>query len=131
MPLIKWRESYSVGVSVFDEQHKKLVTLINEMFQLVRDKDDTEKILQYLDELIDYTKEHFGDEEAAMEQSGYPLIEEHKAIHADLLKQVLDFQKRVQEKSDEVSVDLYQFLREWLLTHILEEDKKYAEKLAA
>ncbi len=126
MPLIKWRDSYSVGVDKFDQEHMLLVELINEMFIIVRDRGDVATLGDAVAKLIDYTKVHFTDEEEAMEQVNYPLLEEHKKIHADLLEQVLRFQVRMDKEGEEMRTDLYKFLRDWLINHILDEDMKYS-----
>jgi len=129
MPLIKWRDSYSVGVDKFDQEHMLLVELINEMFIIVRDKGDVATLGDAVAKLIDYTKVHFTDEEEALEKINYPLLEEHKMIHADLLEQVLRFQARMDKEGEEMRTDLYKFLRDWLINHILDEDMKYSEYL--
>ena len=127
MALIKWRDSYSVGVDKFDQEHMLLVELINEMFIIVRDKGDVSTLANAVEKLIDYTKVHFSDEEEAMEKVNYPHLEEHKEIHTNLLEQVVDFQRQIEHKGEDLRTDLYKFLREWLINHILDEDMKYSE----
>jgi len=127
VPLIKWRDSYSVGVEKFDREHMLLVELVNEMFKIVRDKGDVNILSNAVAKLIDYTKVHFTDEEEALTKVNYPLLAEHKEIHADLLVQVLDFQQRLADGDEQLRTDLYKFLREWLINHILDEDMKYGK----
>lgn len=129
MPLIKWRDSYSVGVAKFDLEHKVLVELINNIYSIIRNGDD-QVIPEYeVAELISYTQAHFKGEEEAMEACGYEFSEEHKKIHAELEVEVLKFKEQLENFSDRVVSDLYLFLRNWLLNHILEEDMKYRECL--
>ncbi len=125
MPLIKWRDSYSVGVDQFDKEHAELVNIINELFVIVRDKQAVTALDSAMDRLIEYTRKHFMAEEEAMEKVDFPFLDEHKEIHIDLEQQVLDFRKQVKEKQ-EIQADLYMFLRDWLINHIVEEDKKYS-----
>ncbi|BCO08407.1 hemerythrin [Desulfolithobacter dissulfuricans] len=129
MALIKWRDSYSVGVEQFDRQHVKLVELINEIFMMVLHKKSVASLHDSIETLIEYTQVHFADEEAAMEKAGYPLLGAHKQEHAQLEQEVLMFYDRV-KNGEEVVTEFYQFLREWLLNHIVESDMKYAEYLA-
>ncbi|RUM44741.1 MAG: hemerythrin [Desulfocapsa sp.] len=137
MPLIKWRDSFSVGVQRFDDEHKVLLNIINEMFVIVRDQKSVEHLVIEINKLIQYTQEHFTEEEAAMAEVGYPALEKHKEIHKNLLKDVTVFKKRVDEGDEQAITTFYHFLRDWLLTHIIEEDMKYKpfladeEKLAA
>ena len=126
MPLIKWREAYSVDVAQFDKEHQQLVELINRMFVIVRDKDDIATISDSVARLIDYTEFHFVSEETAMEKAGFPGLEEHRRKHASLVEEITNFQQRLLTDGQSVGVEFYQFLREWLLVHIMEEDKQYA-----
>ena len=130
MPLIRWRDSFSVGVQRFDDEHKVLLDIINEMFVIVRDQKSVEHLVIEINKLIQYTQEHFTEEEAAMEAVGYPALEEHKEIHGKLLKDVTLFKKRVDEGDEEAITTFYHFLRDWLLTHIIEEDMQYKPFLA-
>lgn len=125
MPLIKWRDSFSVGVPKFDEEHKILLDILNEMFIIVRDQKDINHLNVEIDKLIQYTQDHFANEEAAMEAVGYPALDNHKTIHVKLLEDVVLFKKQVEGGDKEATTNFYHFLRDWLLTHIVEEDMQY------
>ncbi len=125
MTIIKWRDSFSVGVQMFDDEHKVLLDIINDMFIIVRDQKTVDHLDSEISKLIQYTHEHFADEEKAMEKAGYPALTEHKAIHAQLLDDVTVFKKRVEAGDEETITTFYHFLRDWLLTHIMEEDMQY------
>ena len=125
--LIKWRDSYSVGVDKFDQEHMLLVELINEMFIIVRDKGDVTTLTNAVEKLVDYTRVHFSDEEEALGKVNYPKLEEHKEIHANLLEQVVEFQEQIAAEGKDLRTDLYKFLRDWLINHILDEDMQYSE----
>jgi hemerythrin len=76
--------------------------------------------------LIDYTKVHFAHEEKLMAEHGYPDSPGHKAEHVALAKQVLDVQAKFKSGASAVlSMDVLNFLKEWLLKHIQGTDKKY------
>lgn len=130
MPIVKWRDSYSVGVKKFDDEHKVLLELINEMFVIVRDSQDVANLDVTVNKLIQYTQEHFTDEEQALEEANYPNLTDHKAIHSKLLEDVKSYKKRVDENDENAILGFYHFLRDWLLTHILEEDMQYKEYFA-
>jgi hemerythrin-like metal-binding protein len=125
MPLIKWRDSYSVGVEKFDEEHKVLLELINEMFIVVRDHKTVDHLEVMINKLIKYTKEHFSDEEEGMAEINYPHLDDHKQIHAKLLSEVTAYKKRIKHNDEEAIQGFYVFLRDWLMTHIVEEDMQY------
>lgn len=125
MPLIKWRDSYSVGVEKFDEEHKVLLELINEMFIVVRDHLTVDHLEVTINKLIQYTQEHFTDEEEGMAEVNFPQLDEHKVLHANLLNDVIAYKKRVANNDPEAIRGLYVFLRDWLMKHIVEEDMQY------
>lgn len=129
MALIKWRDTFSVGVEKFDKEHLQLLEIINDMFVIVRDKEDSAALNACLDKLLEYTVFHFNSEEAAMEEANYPDLDEHRKIHEDLKEQAVAFVERVKTEGEEVRTEFNHFVREWLLDHIMVEDKKYSEYL--
>ncbi len=131
MTIIKWRDSYSVGVVRFDLEHKVLVELINHIYSIIRNGNDQTVPEYEITELIRYTQAHFKGEEETMERCGYEFLEDHRKIHAELEVKVLKFKEQLHNCSDRVVSALYLFLRDWLLKHILEEDMKYKECLSA
>jgi len=131
MPLIKWRDSYSVNNEEIDQEHMKLVELINEMFCVVRDRKGVNSINNAMDDIIHYTEIHFADEEAILAKIKFPSLEEHQLKHRELIEQVTEFKQRLNTEGEGIRPDFYKFLRGWLINHILEEDMKYSEYITA
>jgi hemerythrin len=131
MVLIKWRDSYSVDIEQIDHQHELLVKLINDMFEVVRDKETNMSPSSQISTLIEYTQEHFDYEEKFLEQAGYEFLDHHKKIHKELVQEVMDLRDLIEKNTDGVSSDLYSFLRNWLVNHILKEDMQYKDCLSA
>lgn len=129
MALIKWRDSYSVGVEKFDKEHLKLVELVNDMYVIVRDKGDAVALNACIDGVVEYTQFHFASEEEAMEKANYPGLDEHKKIHAELVEQVVAFLERLKTEGEGIRTEFYHFLRKWLVDHMVGEDQKYTEYL--
>jgi len=126
MALIEWSENYSVGVASLDEQHKRLVELINRLHQAMLDGQGRSVVHEILDALIDYTKVHFSTEEKLMESHGYPDLEAQRAQHTDLVRQVAEFQEKEKSGRLTLSMELISFLRDgWLVKHIVASDKRY------
>jgi hemerythrin len=123
---IPWEDKYSVNIEKIDEQHKKLVNIINELHSAMEVGKGKEILSSILDRLIDYVKIHFTEENMLMEEIGYPEHEKHKKEHSEFIKKVLEFQKSFKEGKYGLSVEVIFYLREWLLTHIMENDKKYS-----
>jgi len=124
MALIQWAPVLSVGVTQFDNEHKKLVDMVNNLYDAIKAGKANSAIGTILDELVRYTGSHFGAEERLMQQHGYSGLAKHKAEHAALVKQVLEIQKGFKE-GKALPQNLLQFLRDWLMKHIVGEDKQY------
>ena len=125
MAIISWSDEYSVGVKDMDEQHKKLIGMINELNEAMKSgkgKDIMEKILK---NLVDYTVTHFSSEEKLMQSNAYPGYLAQKSQHEALTKQVSDFQTKYHEGKAVLSVEIMTFLKDWLMNHIKGSDKKY------
>jgi len=77
-----------------------------------------------LEELIGYTASHFELEEQYMTRYAYPEYKGHKAIHDKLVGQVLELKSAVAAGKNIISIDLMNFLKDWLQNHIMSIDKK-------
>ena len=127
MALITWLATYSVNLPPIDEQHKRLFDLLNRLHDEVAvKKSGTEAIGTALDELIQYTKNHFELEERFLASMQYPEIAQHKAKHDALTKRVMDLQQGFSAGKTTVAAELMNFMRFWLTNHILRTDKRYA-----
>ena len=86
MALIKWNEKYSVNVNEFDYQHKKLVDLINELHDSMKQGKTKEVLGGILDELVKYTETHFKTEEEYFDKHSYVNSMSHKREHKEFTK---------------------------------------------
>jgi hemerythrin-like metal-binding protein len=127
MELIKWNNSYSVGFDKIDEQHKQLFTLLNQLYNAMSVGKGREVITKTLDELTDYTKKHFFEEEKLMFVYSYPQYESHKALHTDFVTKIKEMRKKADAGEVRITIELADFLKKWLVDHIIGVDKKYAE----
>jgi hemerythrin len=125
MALITWSDSLSVKVKQFDDQHKKLVDMVNQLFDAMKTGKGNQVMGDILKQLIAYTQTHFAAEERLLKQYGYPDFEAHKKEHNALVIQVLDLQKQFQEGKAVLTQNVMTFLRDWLSKHIQGDDKKY------
>ncbi|MRR34747.1 bacteriohemerythrin [bacterium] len=125
MALITWSDSLSVKVKQFDDQHKKLVDMANQLFDAMKTGKGSQVMGDILKQLISYTQTHFAAEERLMKQYGYPDFEAHKKEHNALVMQVVDLQKQFQEGKAVLTQNVMTFLRDWLTKHIQGDDKKY------
>lgn len=125
MALITWSPSLSVNVKQFDDQHKKLIDLINKLHDAMKEGKGKDILGDILQSLIEYTKTHFAAEERLMQQHNYGEYEKHKKEHNLLVIQVLDIQKKHKEGTPVLTQTIMTFLKNWLASHIQGEDQKY------
>jgi hemerythrin len=126
MALLTWNDGYSVKVKQFDDQHKKLIDMVNELHDAMKVGKGKEVLEKILAGLIQYTVTHFSNEERLMKLHNYPGYEQHKKEHNLLTMQVSDVQKKYREGSAVLSQSVMTFLKEWLQTHIQGTDKNYS-----
>jgi hemerythrin len=132
MALVEWNEKSSVGVPSIDEQHKKLVAMLNELQNSMQAKQDHDALAKVLDGLINYAVSHLRYEEELLGKAGYPSASKHKKEHARLIKQVFEVRAKYKEGGGEtLSTEVLNFLRKWLLNHIQGSDREYAPYLQA
>lgn len=127
MALIKWSPSYSVKVSESDRQHQKLIDMINELNDAMTKGKGRDVLGGILDALILYTQTHFAMEERYFDQFKYPETAEHKAQHAAFVKKIKDFREGFTKNQMSVTINLMDFLSDWLVKHICGTDKKYSD----
>lgn len=126
---ITWDENYSVGISSIDEQHKKLINLINQLQTAIDYSTGGAYEREALDELVDYTKTHFTYEEGLMEQNEYPDFEAHKAQHVKMIEKVESVLAEYEEEPDTAMTNAVEYLKDWLIKHINGTDKEYSRYL--
>jgi len=126
---LQWKSEYSVGIDSIDQQHKKLVNLINQLQTAVKYSTGEEFEREALDELVGYTKTHFSYEEGLMEQNGYPDFDAHKAQHVKMIKQVEEVLAEYEKDSDTAMNNALNYLSDWLINHINGTDKQYSRFL--
>jgi hemerythrin len=125
MAHLVWSSDLDTGISVIDNQHRRIVDYINQLNHAI-ESGDRDEIAEVLEELVDYTLSHFAFEEDLMEKAGYPFTNAHKKVHKLFVKRVADFQQRFQLGED-IGRQLHTVLRTWLLNHIRHDDADYAE----
>ncbi len=129
MALVEWKNIYVVNVVEVDNQHKKLVGLVNELHDAMIIGKGKEVLQKVLNDLVQYTLYHFATEEKYFDQYGYPESEHHKKQHKDLVEQVAALQKKYNSGEKVLTLDVMNFLRDWLHDHIIGSDKLFGPYL--
>lgn len=127
MEIIRWDKTFSVNVLRFDEEHKKIILVINRLNAAMQTNDECEKVSDALNEMTLYARTHFKAEEDYMKSFGYPEYELHKEKHREFSRTTVDFCKSVMNGNYNVAYDLLEYLNQWLANHIQLTDKKYTE----
>ncbi len=125
MAYIEWTDSLSVGVELFNRQHRKLLDMVNEMYDALTSGKTNDVMEEILERLIDYTVEHFQSEEGYFKKYDYPLNKQHKQEHDSLVKDVLLLKEKFVNGDVTISYETMSFLQDWLQKHILESDMDY------
>jgi hemerythrin-like metal-binding protein len=123
--LIRWDASIQMGIGVIDNQHRRLVDLINTLNRAMKLRKGRQAMTNVFAELVDYTKTHFGDEEKLMRQYDYEGLGEQEAQHKHFAAEMKELHKEVSRGNAMVTMDLMDFLKDWLVKHIKGTDKKY------
>jgi hemerythrin-like metal-binding protein len=129
--MIEWTNKLSVNHEKIDSQHKTFIMLINKLEDLTKSDNYLENLPILLNEIVEYASLHFKTEEKIMAEINYPGLEKHKEEHEHIKSDIYKECKRVAEM-EATTLDviwLYNYMRDWVKTHILEEDKAYVRYL--
>lgn len=116
---VRWTPDMSVGVKVLDDDHRRLFALMNKVIAAFYAGVGAGVVASTLDELENYTREHFAREEAMLVARDYGPIESHRAQHRHLVDEL------VRLREEKAGIQLIPALNEWLTTHILKVDLGY------
>ncbi len=125
MDFFGWKDNYSVGIKRIDEQHKKLVGYLNELYGSMKAGKGKVTLGAVLKSLVEYTQTHFVTEESLMALYNFPDLEEHKKKHGKMAEHVLKLNQKFVSGEISSPIQITNFLKDWLAKHILETDKMY------
>ncbi|HEX2393986.1 MAG TPA: bacteriohemerythrin [Bacteroidales bacterium] len=123
----KWTDQMSVNSSEIDDQHKRLVGFLNDMYQAFLDRQHIEKVGPIIDEMAAYAKYHFGTEEKYFATFRFEGSAEHILEHLDFRHKVEEFISKFKKNNSALTYEVMNFLRNWLNNHIMVTDRKYIE----
>lgn len=132
MTAVEWTDEMSVGVASLDAHHQTLVGLLNQLHEVIRRNDAQQVVGKVLGELIRYTYYHFGEEERLLESAGYADLDAHRQSHRSIAERVREMEEEWEANSRSViAAEVFEFLADWLIHHIRNEDMRYRATLAA
>lgn len=126
MSFFQWTKDFDLGVSAMNDEHKVLIGLMNEVYELHFKSSPKVEILMALIRMIDYTKKHFADEEAYLDSIKFPAAV-HKGIHKNLMTRLYDFKAAYEKPTGKLDDQFFEFLKFWLSQHICGVDQQYGK----
>jgi len=130
MSLIEWNDRLSVKIQSIDDQHRKLIVMINTLHDSMQSGGSKEVVGEVLENLADYTVKHFQYEEKIFAEYGYLEAPKHKKEHDELVERVMELKNKFEANPNFIiSIHVLRFLKNWLETHIQGTDKLYSDFL--
>jgi hemerythrin len=127
MALVVWNDKLSINIKSIDDQHKKLIELINDFYENIANRSNKQNVSQVLSGLKKYIEEHFAFEEKYMKFYHYPDFGRHKKEHESFINRVKEIEDKFNSDQTVLSLDITSFLFDWLKKHIMISDKRYSE----
>ncbi|MFW2490395.1 bacteriohemerythrin [Clostridium chromiireducens] len=130
--MLTWKEEYSIGIEIIDEQHKHLFEIGNQAYELLKNElrvDKYDDVVQILEDLRQYTKFHFQTEETYMLKINSDQLPIQKIEHAEFIKKIfnIDFRSLDANTNKHLNEILF-FILNWILDHVLHKDKLIAQR---
>lgn len=121
---ITWDAKWELGVTKVDEQHKRLIAIVNDLALST-----TPKLVKLFASLIEYAGDHFLDEEEIMISIDFPGTADHKMEHRLFNKALLEYSFRVNngEDKEKLKEEVIDFVTKWFVYHFLKTDRKLVD----
>jgi hemerythrin-like metal-binding protein len=130
LPLLSWKPEYSVNKAELDSHHQKMFDILNTAYEHVMNTLEVACVLPVIDELSTVTNCHIAAEEQQMREIGFQGIDAHIAEHREFTQKIEALKTNYQGNNLEDTKELIILLGEWLLHHVLKEDKKYSYEMS-
>ncbi len=125
--MIEWDDKYSVGISGINDEHRQFIDIINMAIATNESSDNPGELREVLYRITKYAINHFSTEENYMIEFNYPEYQFHKEEHHDFSRKVIAYCERVNDGDSQISKEILEYLKRWLINHIQVTDKKYVD----
>ncbi len=125
MTFFEWKDEYSGGIESIDEQHKVIITLMNELYySIVHEKADAATKAVFV-ELLKYANYHFNLENKLFNKYDYKEKAEHLDQHAHFITKVKNLMIKDYLSQRDVQIETLHYLRLWFQDHMMKIDMEY------
>jgi hemerythrin-like metal-binding protein len=125
--MYKWEEKFSTGIQSIDNQHKEIFNYLNSLLEAMKLGQADKVIYQIVLDLERYSKVHFQKEEFFFQRFNYPGAKEHIEQHQFFIRKVANLKSDLKSGNFTLSIELLNFMKDWIENHILVVDKSYSD----
>jgi hemerythrin-like metal-binding protein len=131
MSYVEWTDSIRLGIPGIDSDHRDLLNLTNEFLAAAAQGEPPAVLAEIMGRLVERAESHFRAEEALLDRADYPSLAAHRAAHAQLARETMQLKERLEQASgspddwNPVSMETADYLRHWLIDHIVSEDRPF------
>ncbi len=129
IPIFQWREEYNTHIKEMDAHHRELFQTANRLYEEIHSGRKKSVLAETLNFLIQYTRDHFSKEEKLMEDYDFAEYEAHAKQHERLIFEVQELKSKYDAGEIQMDMSIVNFLKDWIIHHILTEDRKYGPYL--
>lgn len=129
IPIFQWRQEYNTNIQAMDEHHRELFKTADRLYEEIHSGRNQSVLEDTLNFMIRYTRDHFSQEEKLMEDYDFPEYEVHIKHHLRLIQEVQELKDKYAAGEIRMDMSIVNFLKDWIINHILTEDRKYGPYL--
>ncbi len=123
--MVEWKGKFSVGISIIDQEHKKLIDIINKAIIVEEQNYNHEETKELIGEMLEYSEKHFSTEEAYMKKFEFPEYQLHRKEHLNFTDKALMSYNKLIKGDYHIAKEILEYLMQWLVNHIQVTDKAY------
>ena len=123
--MIEFDSNLFTHVEEMDKQHMKLVELLNNTYELLKEGKKEEASELFGRELLTYVEHHLSEEEKFMEEIGYPELDQHRKVHELFRREIYNLAPFIEKGDPKAFREALSLAWGWLYSHIAKTDKKY------
>lgn len=125
IPIFQWRNEYNINVSEMDNDHKRLFEISNRLYEAIHSGVSRSELESILNLIISHTGQHFDKEEDLMEMHNFPETNIQRKEHMLFTETVLEYKRKFKSYEIEIDMEFINLIKDWVINHILTEDRKY------